>query len=76
MTTDVEVTVCRENNRWIMKITDPFIEAFMGNFGTGEFSDEVKERIDELETEYEKKMDQWGEDFGSRIEQWVEGIFD
>ena len=76
VTTDVAVTVCRENNRWIMKITDPFIEAFMGNFGTGEFSDEVKERIDELETEYEKKMDQWGEDFGSRIEQWVEGIFD
>ena len=35
VTTDVAVTVCRENGRWIMKITDPLIEAFMGNFGAG-----------------------------------------
>ncbi|MDU4975934.1 MAG: hypothetical protein E6X19_24805, partial [Hungatella hathewayi] len=67
--------VCRENGRWIMKITDPLIEAFMGNFGAGEFSGEVNARIEELEEEYEKKMVQWGEDFGSRIGQWLEGIF-
>lgn len=75
VTTDVAVTVCRENGRWIMKITDPLIEAFMGNFGAGEFSGEVNARIEELEEEYEKKMVQWGEDFGSRIGQWLEGIF-
>ena len=64
VTTDVAVTVCRENGGWILKITDPFIKVFMGNFGSGEFSEEVYLRIDELEREYEKKMDQWGEDFG------------
>lgn len=60
VTTDVAVTVCRENGGWILKITDPFIEACMGNFGSGEFSEDVKQRIDELERAYEKKMERWG----------------
>lgn len=55
----VTVNAYRENGSWKLHIDDAFINAFMGNLNRGEYSEEMKQRLAELEREYEDKLAEW-----------------
>lgn len=72
ITVDVTVSASRKKGVWKIHVSDEFVNAFMGNLDSEDYSEEVEERLDELEAEYEKKMDEWGEDLEEEIESEVE----
>lgn len=71
-TIEVAVSAYKEDGQWKLHLSPEFIDAFMGNNHGGEFSEEMEQRIQELEEEYEKKMEAWGES----VEDWVEERFE
>ncbi len=72
----VEVLAYREDGQWKLHLSEEFIDAIMGNTHGDEFSEETKQRIQELEEEYEKKMEAWGEAFGEKVEDWAREHFE
>lgn len=71
----VTVQAKKEDGKWIICLSEDFIEAFMGNIGgrlsDGEYSEEIERQIEDLESELERKTEQIGEN----IERWAEGFF-
>ena len=53
----VTVLAYQENGCWKLHADDEFINAFMGNMNLGEYSEEVKGRLAELEEAYAEKME-------------------
>ena len=74
-TLEVTVTAHRENGKWKLHLDDAFINAFMGNFNELAYSEDVQEKIDELEKLQDEKMDAWAEEFSNDVEKWAEGLF-
>lgn len=72
-TINVTVTAVREDGAWRLHLDDAFINAFMGNIDAEEYSEDVRQRIEELERQQEEKMDEWTEEFTGRVERWAEG---
>ena len=72
------VRAYQEDGGWKVHISDSFTNAFMGNFDSEHFSEDVEKRLCELEDEYEQKIEQkweqWGDDLGDKIEWWAEHI--
>lgn len=60
---DITVAAYKEDGIWKFHVSDSFINAVMGNMDSEHYSDEIQNRLDELEKEYEYKLDQWEDDF-------------
>lgn len=75
ITKDVSVRVEKKNGKWILHVSDSFVNAFMGNLNSEKYSKEVEERLDQLEDDYEDKMENWGDAFGDKVERSLESIF-
>ena len=71
----VTVQVKKENGKWIIHLSEDFIDAFMGNLGgrfsDGKYSEELERQLENLDLEMNDKADQISED----IEQWAERLF-
>ena len=67
-TMEVAVRAYQEDGTWKLHISDVFVNAFMGNLNTEEFSPDVEAQIAELEHVYEERLDEWGEDVEERVE--------
>ena len=74
-TIEVVVTAHQKNGKWKIHLDDEFINAFMGNIDGLEYSEDVRQRVEELEKLQEEKLDEWGEEFSDQIERWAEGLF-
>ena len=74
-TLEVTVTAYRENGKWKIHLDDEFINAFMGNFNSMTYSEDVQKKLDELEKEQEEKWDKWAEEFADDVEKRVERWF-
>ena len=74
-TLEVTVTAYRENGKWKIHLDDEFINAFMGNFNSMAYSEDVQKKLDELEKEQEEKWDEWAEEFADDVEKRVERWF-
>ncbi|MEZ3506704.1 MAG: hypothetical protein K1W10_07135 [Lachnospiraceae bacterium] len=72
ITFEVTVTAFREQEAWKLHLDDDFINAFMGNINAEEYSEELQQKITELEEKQEEKLEEWEEDFTDRIERWFE----
>ena len=72
----VTVSAWKENGRWKLHADDDFINAFMGNMNLGDYSEEVKQRIAELEEAYEEKIEMWGAGFENKVEKWADGLLE
>lgn len=70
----VTVQAYREDGGWKLHVSDEFINAFMGNINQGEYSEEVKQRLAELEEEYAEKIGDWETEFMEETEKWAEGL--
>lgn len=72
----VTVQAKRKDGKWIIHLSEDFIDAFMGNFGgsfsDGSYSEEIEKQLENLDSEMDRKMDKIGED----IERWAEGLFE
>lgn len=72
----VTVQAKRKDGKWIIHLSEDFIDAFMGNFGgsfsDGSYSEEIEKQLDNFDSEMDRKMDKIGED----IERWAEGLFE
>lgn len=71
-TTRVTVMAYREEEGWKLHLDEAFINAFMGNWNADEYSDELQQRIEELERLQEQKLEEWTEDFTGRVEDWFD----
>lgn len=71
-TISVTVSAYRENGNWKLHVSDEFINAFMGNINTGEYAEDIEQRITQLEQVYEEKADEWADDFADGVENFVE----
>lgn len=74
-TSTVSVQASKKSGKWKLHVDDSLINAFLGNFGSGEYSDEVQQRLDELEAEYENKMNDWADGFGNDILDLADKVF-
>ena len=74
-TLEVTVTAYRENGKWKIHLDDEFINAFMGNFNSMAYSEDVQKKLDELEKQQEEKWDEWAEEFADDVEKRVERWF-
>lgn len=75
-TLEVMVTAYRKNGAWQIHLDDEFINAFMGNINALEYSEDVQQKIEELERQQEEKlMDEWEEKLSDDLEKWVEEWF-
>lgn len=72
----VTVQAKQEDEKWIIHLSEDFIDAFMGNLGgsfsDGGYSEEIEKQLENLASEINRKADQMGED----IERWAEGLFE
>lgn len=60
-TSEVVVSLSKENGSWKMHLDDDFINALLGNMNGEDYPPEIEKQIDELSREYEKKLDAWEE---------------
>ena len=65
---DVTVLAYQENGQWKIHLSPEFINAFSGNMYDDDYSDEIEQRMTELEKQYENKLDDWAENFEERFE--------
>lgn len=80
----VTVQAKKKDGKWIICLSNDFIEAFMGNIGGSlnnwEYSEEIEKQIDKLELELEQKLElevwQKTDQIGENVERWVEGLFE
>lgn len=71
----VTVQAKRENGKWVIHLSEDFINAIMGNLWGGfsdGYSEEIEKQLENLDSEMDRKADQIGED----IERWAEGLFE
>lgn len=72
----VTVQAKRKDGKWIIHLSEDFINAIMGNFwggfSDGSYSEEIEKQLESLYSEMDRKADQIGED----IERWAEGMFE
>lgn len=70
----VTVQAKRENGKWVIHLSEEFIDAFMGNLGgsfsDGKYSEELEKQLEKADLEMNNMEDELGEN----IEQWVEGL--
>lgn len=59
----------QEDDSWKIHVDDDFINAFMGNINRGEYSEEIKKRLAQLEEEYEDKLVEWESEKG-KVKIW------
>lgn len=71
-TMQVTVSAYQLDEQWEVHVSDEFINAFMGNMMTGNYSPEIEERISELIDQNERKIEEWGEEIGESVERWAE----
>ena len=73
---EVTVQAKKDNGKWIIHLSEDFIDAFMGNLGgsfsDGSYSEEIEKQLEDLYSEMDRKADQIGED----IERCLEGLFE
>ena len=74
-TLEVTATAERRDGTWIIHLDDALLNACMGNINAGEYTEEVQQRIRELEAKQNEKLDEWAEDFSDNVERWVDGLF-
>lgn len=74
-TLEVTVTADRRDGTWIIHLDDALLNACMGNIDAGEYTEEVQQKIRQLEAEQDEKLDEWAEDFSDSVERWVDGLF-
>lgn len=55
----VTVRAYQEGDDWKLHVDNRFTNAFMGNMMLGEYSEEITERLEQLEEEYEDKLAEW-----------------
>jgi len=65
---DVTVLAYQENGQWKIHLSPEFINAFSGNMYDDDYSDEIEQRMTELEKQYENKLDDWAENFEEKFE--------
>ena len=58
-TIPVTVFAWQENGGWKLHVDDDFVNAFMGNLNRGTYSDEIEQRLAQLEEEYADKVAEW-----------------
>lgn len=73
-TNRVTVMAYRDLDRrtWRLHLDDEFINAFMGNINSDEYSEKVEKQRAQLEEQFNEKMDNWEEDFENQVEWWAE----
>ncbi len=74
-TLEVTATAERRDGTWIIHLDDALLNACMGNINAGEYTEEVQQRIRELEAQQNEKLDEWAKDFSDNVERWVDGLF-
>lgn len=74
-TLEVTVTAYRDDGAWVLHLDDEFINAFMGNINAEEYSEELQQKIKELEIKQDEKQDEWEEKFSEDVERWVDELF-
>ena len=57
ITINVTVAASRRKGAWKVHVRDEFVNAFMGNLDSEDYSQEVEERLDELEAKMESKAE-------------------
>ena len=73
---DITAEAFRDEGSWKIHVSDSFANAVMGNMDSEFYSDEIQNRLDELERQYEHKMDKWGDEFEDKIESWGENLYE
>ena len=71
----VVVTAYRRDGTWVVHLDDDFINAFMGNINAEEYSEEIQQKIDDLEKQQDEKLDEWETQFSADVERWVDRLF-
>lgn len=74
-TMEVTLLAYRENGQWKIHVSDEFVNAFMGNMMSEEYSEDMEQRIDKLMEENERKVDEWADEFEESVEDWAEKVF-
>ena len=72
-TMDVTVQIKKmDNGNWIVELSDEFINAFMGDIDSENYSEDIEKRLESLEDAYEDKIEKWAEDFEDKVEGWFD----
>ncbi len=71
-TLNVTVTADRENGGWKIHLDEELINALMGNIGAEEYSEDIQQRILELEKQQSEKLDEWEDAFEEQMEEQME----
>lgn len=74
-TFDVTATAYRENDTWVIHLDEELLNACMGNINAEEYSEEMQQKIKELEKAEEEKLTEWEQEFTEDVENWVNGLF-
>ena len=74
-TFDVTATARREKGAWILHLDEELLNACMGNINAEDYSEEVQQRIKELEEMEDEKITEWADEFSESVENWVNSLF-
>ncbi len=74
-TFEVSATAYRENGVWILHLDEELINACLGNMNAEEYSEEMQQKIRELEKIEDEKLDEWADEFSRDVEKWVDSLF-
>ena len=71
----VTVSAYQENTQWKIHLSQDFIDAFLGYIDNEQFSEEIEQKIKELEVQYENKVMDWVTDFEeNKAEKWADNF--
>lgn len=71
-TINVTVSAYQDNGQWKIHLTQDFINAFSGNMYADTYTEDIEQRIAELETQIENRADQWAETIENKANAWAE----
>lgn len=74
-TFEVTASANRENGVWIIHLDEELINACLGNMNAEEYSEEMQQKIKELEKIEDEKLDEWADEFSGDVEKWVDSLF-
>lgn len=66
-TINITLNAYQENGIWKFHLNDDFINAFMGDINSADYSPEIEERINELTLQYEQKMTRMATQFEKKV---------
>ena len=66
-TVSVTVQAYKEEGQWKVHLSQEFIEAFMGYGDSEGYSEEMEQRIEELESRYEEEMEKWAQEWAAAV---------